>query len=209
MKNPFAGLIPNTIRNCSTVQLQQLLLPFPQFSLSSSTTNGVSFSANNNGGSYYHALDVRLEKRYSHGLNFGANYTWSKYLGNINSGGTSEGNDAGTYSDLYNRRLDYGPTANDISHHFNAHAVYELPFGPSRTYVNRGPLSKILGNWNVSGTWVMYTGQWFAAARTWDGTRSNASAAKTSGRKRAMRAYREKDKESSPLARAPPGESVA
>jgi hypothetical protein len=42
--------------------------------------------------------------------------------------------------------------------------VYELPFGAGRTYVNSGPFSKIVGGWNVSGTWTMYTGQWFAAS---------------------------------------------
>ena len=32
--NPFAGLLPGTTLNGSTVQLQQLLLPFPQFTVS-------------------------------------------------------------------------------------------------------------------------------------------------------------------------------
>jgi hypothetical protein len=65
--------------------------PFPQFTdvQIQNPTLGIS--------SYYAAM-VRIEKRYSRGLSFGTNYTWSKYLGNVNMTGAAEGNDAGTYS---------------------------------------------------------------------------------------------------------------
>ena len=39
--------------------------------------------------------------------------------------------------------------------------VYELPFGVGRQYANQGVLSHIIGNWNVSGIWTMYTGLYF------------------------------------------------
>ena len=42
--------------------------------------------------------------------------------------------------------------------------VYDLPFGRGRSYVSSGAMSKIIGGWSISGTWVMYTGQWFAAS---------------------------------------------
>jgi len=47
-------------------------------------------------------------KRFSHGFNVGASFAWSKQLGNANNPGTSQGNDAGTHSNYYNRRADYG-----------------------------------------------------------------------------------------------------
>jgi hypothetical protein len=39
--------------------------------------------------------------------------------------------------------------------------VYELPFGKGRQFVNRGVAAHIVGNWNVSGIWTMYTGYSF------------------------------------------------
>ena len=38
----------------------------------------------------YYAGMARIEKRYSRGLSFGVNYTWSKYLGNISTPGSSD-----------------------------------------------------------------------------------------------------------------------
>src|SRR5439155_17003274 len=89
------------------------------------------------------------EKRYSRGLSFGGNYTWSKYLGDVNMPGTAEGNDAGTYSNYYNRRADYGPTANDIAHRVNFHWIYELPFGRGRRWLARSPLRFVFGCWSI------------------------------------------------------------
>src|SRR5215471_14469190 len=70
--------------------------PFPQFT-------DVAIQNPTVGISNYYAGMVRIQKHYSRGLSFGANYTWSKYLGGVNMPGSSEGNDAGTYSNYYNR----------------------------------------------------------------------------------------------------------
>ena len=57
--------------------------PFPQFTdvQVQNPTLGVS--------SYYAGM-VKIEKRYSRGLSFGANYTWSKYLGDVNMSGAAD-----------------------------------------------------------------------------------------------------------------------
>jgi hypothetical protein len=41
---------------------------------------------------------------------------------------------------------------------------YDLPFGHGRSYATSGPLSYIVGGWSVSGVWIIYSGQWFAAS---------------------------------------------
>jgi hypothetical protein len=74
--NPFYGLVPNsTTLNGKTVALSALLVPFPQFG-----TNGVTEQTNNEGSSYYESLNVRVEKRMSHGLSFIENFVWSKLM---------------------------------------------------------------------------------------------------------------------------------
>jgi hypothetical protein len=101
---------------------------------------------------------VRIEKRYSRGLSFGANYTWSKYLGNVNMTGAAEGNDAGTYSNYYNRRADYGPTANDVAHRLNFHWIYELPFGNGKRWLAHSPLRYVAGGWSIGNVATFQTG---------------------------------------------------
>jgi hypothetical protein len=101
---------------------------------------------------------ARIEKRFSRGFNFGASFTWSKLLGNINEPGTSEGNDAGSYSNFYNRRADYGPNANDIEKRLNFYWVYELPFGHGRRWLANSPLRYAVGGWSISNVTTIQSG---------------------------------------------------
>jgi len=125
--------------------------PFPQFT-------DVAIQNPTLGISNYYAGMVRVEKHYSRGLSFGASYTWSKYLGDVNMPGSSEGNDAGTYSNYYNRRADYGPTANDIAHRVNLHWIYELPFGTGQRWLTKSPLRFALGGWSIGNVATFQTG---------------------------------------------------
>jgi hypothetical protein len=125
--------------------------PFPQFT-------DVQIQNPTLGGSSYYAGMVKIEKRYSRGLSFGANYTWSKYLGDVNMSGAADGNDTGTYSNYYNRRADYGPTANDITHRLNFHWIYELPFGAGKRWLANGPLRYITGGWSIGNVATFQTG---------------------------------------------------
>lgn len=111
----------------------QACRPYPQFS-------EVQLLLPNLGVSNYYAGMWRIGKRYSHGLNAGASYTWSKYLTNADSpGGTNLGNNGGPYSNFYNRRADYGPSANDVEQRFVANWVYELPFGEGKPWLSKNP----------------------------------------------------------------------
>jgi hypothetical protein len=125
--------------------------PFPQFT-------DVQIQNPTLGISSYYAGMVKIEKRYSRGLSFGANYTWSKYLGDVNMSGAADGNDAGTYSNYYNRRADYGPTANDIAHRLTFHWIYELPFGTGKRWLSHSPLRYIAGGWSIGNVATFQTG---------------------------------------------------
>src|SRR5439155_158621 len=70
--NPFYPLLPKTNLASTAVSRSQLLKPYPQFS-------GVSVTQNV-GYSWYHSLQVRVEKRFSKGLNASMSYTWSKTM---------------------------------------------------------------------------------------------------------------------------------
>jgi carboxypeptidase family protein len=104
------------------------------------------------GQSSYHALLVSLERRFSNGLSFQTHYTLAH---SINDGATG-GGEANGQQNVNCRQCDKGPSVFDIRHNFTANAVYELPFGPGKTYLHdAGVLGKIAGGWEVStvGTW--------------------------------------------------------
>jgi len=122
----------------------QSLRPFPQF-------NSVTHVFPSWGNSSYHAMNVKVEKRYAHGLNFLMNYTWSKFLDDTEAkselGGTGLGA-AITHPQL--RALDKSYSGNDIRHRYVASAVYELPFGHGRHWdVSNRVMNQIVGGWDT------------------------------------------------------------
>ena len=129
----------------------QACRPYPQF------TN-VSIQSPTLGVANYYAGMARIEKRYSYGLNFGAGYTLSKFLDNTDEGGAALGNNNGPYSNYYNRRADYGPSANDVTHRLSLNWVYELPFGTGKRWLSRNPLRYALGGWSVGNVATVQSG---------------------------------------------------
>lgn len=105
------------------------------------------------GWSNYNALQVRVQKKLSSGLNFQVNYAWSKSLD------TGTGNGHGSGIDIYQNA--YSPAANYGLSDFNAantlvgQVVYELPFGNRRQFRLHGIADQIVGGWRVSSifTW--------------------------------------------------------
>lgn len=101
--------------------------------------------------SHYHALQTRIEKRYSAGLWFQAAYTWGKvidYQSSINFSGENRPQDAFSLRDVR------GLAAFDVRHRFVANYGYELPFFRSR----RSWAAKVLGGWQLQGIVASQTG---------------------------------------------------
>ena len=123
----------------------QKLRPFPQF-------GNVTSVASTWGNSNYHAVNFKLEKRFSHGLNFLANYTWSKFIDdNPNRFDLSQKAGATIpYQSYYNRHAERGVSGNDLAHRFVWSSVYELPVGTGRSFeFKNSALNQILGGWGV------------------------------------------------------------
>ena len=70
--NPFYPLLPATSLSGSTVATSQLLRPYPQFT----GIGGMS----NQGFSWYHSLQVMLQKRFTRSYFVTVAYTWSRYM---------------------------------------------------------------------------------------------------------------------------------
>jgi outer membrane receptor protein involved in Fe transport len=132
-----------TVRNVVVNGVTTPLLPFPGL--------GPIEFRENNGNSSYHGMEASLEKRFSAGLSFGMSYTFSKSIDqsqeHLASGGT--GSFTQNPANVLGERR--GPSDFDVRHRFGAVALYELPFGRGRSYLQEGVFSHILGGWRVSG----------------------------------------------------------
>jgi hypothetical protein len=107
------------------------------------------------GASTYHALALSLERRFSQGLSFQTHYTWSH---SINDGSVG-GGEANSPENVNCLHCDKGPSVFDIRHNFTANAVYELPFGAGKRFLNEGGvMNKIVGGWNLSSVGLWHTG---------------------------------------------------
>jgi hypothetical protein len=108
------------------------------------------------GWSNYNALQVRLQKRMSHGVQFQVNYSWAKSMD------TGTGNGHGSGVDIYQNA--YAPGANYGLSNFNAtgtivgQVVWELPFGSGRRFSLHGVGDQILGGWRVSSVVQWHSG---------------------------------------------------
>lgn len=95
----------------------------------------------------YNGLQVDLRQGNWHGLQYDANYTWSKSLG------MGTGNDwTGAFAAFTLRDLSksYGPTLNDIRNVLHASGTYDLPFGKGRQFLNGSRfLDETIGGWTV------------------------------------------------------------
>jgi len=123
-------------------------LPFPQFN----AIQGHLFDGYSN----YNALQLRAEKRISHGLSFVANYSWSKTM----DAGTSSGHSAtaDVWQNAYDVAANYGLSQLDTRNTINGSATYDLPFGKGRKFILHGPVDEIIGGWRITGVFQIHSG---------------------------------------------------
>ena len=136
----------------------QVLRPFPQFS------NVVMISPTF-GDSEYHGVNFKLEKRYSNGIQFQTNYTWSKAMDNVEGRNELGGEDGRLpFSDQYNRRIAWSLGGSHVAHRAIFSVVYELPLGQGRAVAfSSGALNQILGGWSLGTIVEARTGPPFSA----------------------------------------------
>ena len=97
--------------------------------------------------SYYHSMQLSLQKRFSQGFTFRANHTWSKALGNYNGDVVPwylPGGDTWTY----------GPIDIDRRHRFVMSWVWDLP----TTGSSNGFVRQLVNGWQWTGIGQYQTG---------------------------------------------------
>ncbi len=150
--NPFYGIITNPASSLSnpTVQQWQLLRPYPQFT-------GLSGNDPPWANSIYHALQVRVEKRFSNGLQLLGTYVFSKSIddASVACGCTTWLGGSTSLQDPNRRYLERSVSQYDIPHVFQVSYVYQFPFGRNKHWGNNiNPvLDAFVGGWQTNGIW--------------------------------------------------------
>ena len=110
----------------------------------------------NEGMSIFHAVQLNVNRRFHNGFFVAGNYMLSHAL-NDGSVGAGEANAA---ENVQNFRADYGNSIYDTRHVGNLSAVYDLPFGRGRQFMNsnRGA-DLVAGGWSVNTLLTVRSGQ--------------------------------------------------
>ncbi|MCC6587684.1 MAG: TonB-dependent receptor [Bryobacterales bacterium] len=151
--NPMAGLIPNNASlNGTTIQRQLLMYAYPQYS-------GISISSVPVGRNQFHGFNLKINKRFTHGLSFIASYNVGK---NLQETRILNAQDFGGLSGWDNTKLVKESNQNiDAPQKFVIAGIYELPFGKGRPI--GGSMNKVLngvvGGWQLNYN-VTYQSGW-------------------------------------------------
>jgi hypothetical protein len=135
--------------------------PYPRF--------GTFTVADSTGDSNYHSLQTRLTRRFASGASFIAAYTYSHGIDNANGEGGGSGSSLFA-SDNTNLRKERGNSDFDVRHRFTLSAVYELPFGPGRRFLNSatGIAARLLEGWQAAVIYQAQTGFPFTVTQSGD-----------------------------------------
>ncbi|HET7221022.1 MAG TPA: TonB-dependent receptor [Vicinamibacterales bacterium] len=141
--NPFFGLMPTTAASAlqgQNIARERLLRPYPQFDSVNTTTN--------EGESWYHALQVNVQRRFAGGYTLASSYTYSKFT------------EAVEFLNAADPEPWKGLSAVDVPHRFTLNGIYELPFGRGRR-IGSGTnafISAVISGWQFSGIYTYQSG---------------------------------------------------
>lgn len=133
--------------------IAQSLRPFPQY-------QDVQILDPNIGTSKYNGVNLGVQKRYSRGLQFQANYTFSKFEDNADSY-LELANYPGdnSFTDYYNPKARWGLSGSDIRHRVIVGTLYDLPVGRGRQLApDSRVLDEVVGGWSFGAIAELHTG---------------------------------------------------
>ena len=103
----------------------------------------------------YHSLQVKLDRRFSGGLQVTGAYTWGKAEGY----GTSDATGMGAVQYYINGRRGWAQQWYNRTQNFTLNYVYELPLGKGKRWANSNQSARaVLGGWQMNGTLAIRTG---------------------------------------------------
>ncbi|MDQ2898899.1 MAG: carboxypeptidase regulatory-like domain-containing protein [Acidobacteriota bacterium] len=156
---PNLGYVNNPALSCENTRI--ILPPAGGASIGSGLSTTSTFGFGN-----YAAGSVKLEKRYSSGLQFLTSYVWSHAL--ANSGTPLSGSSNLGAPNPLDFSSEYSSASWDIRHSFTTAFNYDIPFGKGKRFggnLNRA-VDIVAGNWHANGILTLRTGPPYTIAGT-------------------------------------------
>jgi hypothetical protein len=140
----FTGVNGGILRNGGLPE--NFVVVNPQF-------NGVDLHGNF-GSSTYHALQLQVTKRLSHGFTNQLSYTWGRSIGD------SDGDDVVNYRNGRNRGFDKTLLSFHRTHSIKGNGTWELPFGSGHAWLSTAPawVTRLIERWQLGGIFSWTSG---------------------------------------------------
>ena len=123
----------------------QALRPFPQY-------GRINQQLESQGRSLYNALQLKIDRHFSKGFQFGFSYTFSKLITDASEDLLARSPIQNVVQNPYDIRSLLTVSPNNAAHVAVFSYIYELPFGKGSRLLSRpGVVDKIVGGWQVSG----------------------------------------------------------
>jgi hypothetical protein len=156
VNNPFYGILPASVGTLAAAKVTQgqLYRPYPHYL---SVTNASAMR----GGSTYHSLQTKLEKRFKSGGNLLATYTWSKLISDSDTlTSWLESSAAGGVQNWNNLRGEKSLASYDVPHRLMLSYVLDLPIGKGKTFFRdvQGIADKLASGWGINGVTTFQAG---------------------------------------------------
>jgi hypothetical protein len=112
--------------------------------------SGTSRERSNLGKTRYNGLQLKLDRRFIKGLLVTNSYTFGRSM--------DLAQENGSISTPTNFNQSWARSDTDRTHNYVLTAVYQLPWGPGRRWMNQSTLGKIVGGWELSGIYNWQSG---------------------------------------------------
>jgi hypothetical protein len=117
------------------------------------------------GWSAYNGLDLQMQRRFTHGLQFLAAYTWSHNLDNQTATLNTSALSQRRVQDFGNLTPEKAASALDRRQRFTLSGVYDVPlFKDSKNWFYKN----VIGNWQASPVLILESSEYFTVASTID-----------------------------------------
>lgn len=126
-----------------------------------STLNAVAFTYEDSiAESTFNALTVNVRKRLQHGISLGATYQWAHSIDDASTfGGATSTSSIQNDADFHAERSN---SSFDVRHKLTGNWLYELPFGPNRSFFNKGGvMAAIVDGFSLSGDFTFASGTYY------------------------------------------------
>jgi hypothetical protein len=121
----------------------------------------------NGGTGKYNAINVAVNRHFSHGVQYQSSYTFSRNLTDAQGYAPTAfaGENGGYQESESNPRLDYGNVAFTRRHRFLTTGLYQLPFGRNHAYLasTNAFVDRVISGWELGGVILVQSGPFLTA----------------------------------------------